>query len=306
MKKNLPRREFLKTSLIVGAGAMITASEPFSFMGAPPAAAAFPDLAVAQGPSPAKVTTAALGALGGIGRFISKGDVVVIKPNIGWDKIPEQAANTNPEVVATLIELCFSAGAHKIKIFDNTCNESRRCYTNSGIMAAALAKGAEVTYFDSRKLKDVKLQGQRLKSWPIYTELLEADKIINVPIAKHHGMATLTMAMKNWMGVIGGHRAQFHQDFEHCLADIATVIKPTLTVLDAVRILVNNGPQGGSLADVRKKDTIIAGVDQVAVDAYGATLFGRKAGELPYLLKAEEMGLGRTDLKKLKIQNIKV
>lgn len=308
MKKNLVRREFLKTSLVMGAGAIITASEPFSFLsltGGGAQAAPTPDLVVAQGQSPAKVTMAALEALGGIKRFVAKGDVVVVKPNIGWDRKPEQAANTNPEVVAVLVELCYNAGAKKVKVFDHTCNEGRRCYVNSGIAAAAEAKGAEVTHFDSRKLKEVKIPGQRLKSWPIYTELLEADKIINVPIAKHHGIALLTMAMKNWMGVIGGRREQFHQDMGQSLADLATVIKPTLTVLDAIRILVNNGPQGGSLADVRRKDTIVAGVDQVAVDAYGAGFFDVKPQELPYLVKAEMMKLGTTDLAKLKIQNIK-
>lgn len=307
MKKKLARRDFLKASLIVGAGAMIKTSEPFSFIGPLQAeAAAAPDLVVAQGSKPAAVTAAALEALGGIRHFISQGDVVVVKPNIGWDRKPEQAANTNPEVVATLVELCYHAGAKKVKVFDHTCNEGRRCYVNSGIQAAAEAKGAQVTHFDTRKVKEVKLQGWRLKSWPLYTELLEADKVINVPIAKHHGMAVLTMALKNWMGVIGGRRDQFHQDMGQSLADLATVIKPTLTVLDAFRILVNNGPQGGSLADVRKKDTIIAGINQVAVDAYGATLFGLKAKDLPYLVQAEKMGQGTTDLSKLKIQHIKV
>jgi uncharacterized protein (DUF362 family) len=248
--------------------------------------------------------TAAINALGGINKFISRGDVVVIKPNIAWDRTPEQAGNTNPEVVAAVVKLCFEAGAKKVRVFDRPVNDPRRCYIQSGIAPAAGALGANVDYVDDRKFKDMDIKGEALKSWPLYTELFEADKVINVPIAKHHGSAKLTMSMKNWMGVMGGSRRQIHQKLDESLVDLSLKIKPTLTILDAVRILTANGPQGGSLDDVKKLDTVIVGVDQVAIDAYGATLFGMKGSDLGYVTIGHARGLGQMDLNKVKIKKI--
>ncbi len=265
-----------------------------------------PDLVVAHGASPEKIVKAALDALGGIRKFIARGDIVVIKPNIGWDRTPEQAGNTNPEVVAAVVKLCFEAGAKKVKVFDRPVNDPRRCYVQSGIAPAVSALGAEADYVDDRKFKDMAINGQALKSWPLYTDIFEADKVINIPIAKHHGLAKLTMSMKNWMGVMGGSRRQIHQKLDESLVDLSTKIKPTLTILDAVRILTANGPQGGSLADVKKLDTIIVGVDQVAIDSYGATLFGMKGSDLGYVTLGHKIGLGQMDLSKLHIKNLQV
>ncbi len=297
----MDRREFLKLAAVTGAG--------LSFSGIGELAQAAEsldrtDLVVAHGASPAAITKAAIDAMGGIRKFVSKGDVVVVKPNIGWDRLPEQAGNTNPEVVSTVVKLCFEAGAKKVKVFDRTCNDPRRCYVQSGIASAASDLGAEVTHIDERKFKETKINGQALKSWPLYTEIFEADKIINIPIAKHHGLAKLTMSMKNWMGIMGGKRSSIHQKIDESLADLSLVVKPTLTILDAVRILTANGPQGGDLKDVKKIDTVIVGVDQVAVDSYGATLFGMKGSDLGYVRIGDKMGLGRMDLSKLKIKKI--
>jgi len=265
-----------------------------------------PDLVVVHGASPEKIVKAALDALGGIKKFISRGDIVVIKPNIGWDRTPEQAGNTNPEVVAAVVKLCFEAGAKKVKVFDRPVNDPRRCYVQSGIAPAVSALGAEADYVDDRKFKDMAINGQALKSWPLYTDIFEADKVINIPIAKHHGLAKLTMSMKNWMGVMGGSRRQIHQKLDESLVDLSLKIKPTLTILDAVRILTANGPQGGSLADVKKLDTIIVGVDQVAIDSYGATLFGMKGSDLGYVTLGHKIGLGQMDLSKLHIKKLQV
>jgi uncharacterized protein (DUF362 family) len=262
------------------------------------------DLAIAHGAPPSKITRSAIDAMGGMKKFISRGDIVVIKPNIAFDRLPEHAANTNPEVVSTVVQLCYEAGAKKVKVFDRTVNDPRRCYIQSGIADAAKASGAEVSHVDERKFRDVDIKGIALKSWPIYAEILDADKVINVPIAKHHGLAKLTMAMKNWMGVIGGSRRQLHQRLDESLVDLAAIIKPTLTILDAVRILTANGPQGGSLEDVKKLDTIIVGVDQVAVDSFGATLFGMKGSDLGYVRIADRIGLGTMDITKLKLKRI--
>lgn len=300
----MKRRDLIKSAAVISIGLSLpeTLSTLISFA----EAADNPDLAVVTGRSPAAITRAAVDALGGINRFISRGDIVVVKPNMAWDRLPEQAANTNPAVVSEVVKLCFEAGARKVKVFDRPVNDPRRCYIQSGIADAVRALGAAVDYVDDRKFRDMSIKGQTLTSWPLYTEIFEADKLINIPIAKHHGTAKITMAMKNWMGVMGGSRSTIHQRLDESLADLALVIKPVLTVLDAVRILTANGPQGGSLNDVKRLDTVIAGVDQVAVDAYGATLFGMKGSDLGYVRIADKMGLGTMNLLKLKIRKITI
>jgi uncharacterized protein (DUF362 family) len=166
--------------------------------------------------------------------------------------------------------------------------------------------GAEVSYVDERKFKDIDIKGEAMKSWPLYTEIVEADKIINIPVAKHHSLAKLTTSMKNWMGVMGGSRRQIHQKLDESLVDISMFIKSALTILDAVRILTANGPQGGNLLDVKKLDTVIAGVDQVAIDSFGATLFGMQGSDLGYVKIADKRGIGTMDISKLKIRKINV
>jgi uncharacterized protein (DUF362 family) len=300
----MDRREFLKLAAISGIGLSI--GDILDKLISNVEASEKIDLVVAQGGSPSKITMTAIDAIGGIRRFISRGDIVVIKPNIAFDRLPEHAANTNPEVVATVVRLCYEAGAKKVKVFDRTVNDPRRCYVQSGIADAVKPLGAEVNYVDERRFKEIKINGQVLKIWPLYTEIFEADRIINIPIAKHHGLAKLTMAMKNWMGVMGGSRNHIHQRLDESLVDLSMVIKPTLTILDAVRILTANGPQGGDLNDVKRLDTVIVGVDQVAVDSFGATLFGMKGSDLGYVRIADKLGLGTMDLSKLKVKTINI
>jgi uncharacterized protein (DUF362 family) len=205
-----------------------------------------------------------------------------------------------------MVKLCFEAGARKVKVFDRPVNDPRRCYVQSGIAPAVTALGAEADYVDERKFKDMAINGQALKSWPLYTELFEADKVINVPVAKHHGLGKLSMSIKNWMGVMGGSRRQIHQRLDESLVDLMLKIKPTLTVLDAVRVITANGPQGGSPADVKKLDTVIVGVDQVAIDSYGATLFGMKGSDLGYVTIGNQRGMGQMDLNKMNIRKMAV
>ncbi len=300
----MDRRTFIKLAALTGAG--FSLPNGLNAFAEAAEKTARPDLVVAHGASPEKIVMAALDAMGGIKKFISRGDIVVIKPNIGWDRTPEQAGNTNPEVVAAVVKLCFEAGAKKVKVFDRPVNDPRRCYVQSGIASAAKALGADVDYMDERKFKDMDIRGVALKSWPLYTDVFEADKVINIPIAKHHGLAKLTMSMKNWMGVMGGSRRQIHQKLDESLVDLSMKIKPTLTILDAVRILTANGPQGGSLADVKKLDTVIVGFDPVAIDSYGATLFGMKGSDLGYVTIGHKLGLGQMDLNKLKIKKLQV
>ena len=277
------------------------------------AQAARPDIAVVHGASVEKILQAAIDALGGVRRFISKGDVVVIKPNMAWDRAPELAANTNPGVVAALVKICLNAGAKTVKVFDRTCHEMRRAYAQSGIEAAAKAAGADVFFVGGRNLSSAEERryretnfpdGVAFKSWPILIDVLEADKLINVPIAKQHSATKLSMAMKNWMGVMGGDRARTHQNLDAAIADLATVIKPHLAIIDAVNILTANGPTGGSVKDVKRMDTVIAGVDQVALDSYGATLFGMTGDDLGSVKDAAKRGLGQKDLTKLNIRKL--
>jgi uncharacterized protein (DUF362 family) len=298
----MDRRKFVKLAAMTGAGLSMPGG--LDVLAEAAESSARPDLVVAHGASPEKNVQAAIDARGGIKKFVSRGDIVVIKPNIGWDRTPEQAGNTNPDVVAAMVKLCFEAGARKVRVFDRPVNDPRRCFVQSGIAPAAAALGANVDYADDRKFRDMDINGTALKSWPLYTEIFEADKVINIPIAKHHGLAKLTMSMKNWMGVMGGQRRQIHQKLDESLVDLSMKIKPTLTILDAVRILTANGPQGGSLGDVKKLDTIIVGVDQVAVDSYGATLFGMKGSDLGYVTLGHKLGLGQMDLNRVKIKKI--
>ena len=298
----MKRRDFLKVTALAGLG--ISTGNLFDCFSYNVFASDFVDIAVAEGPSPSRITSAAINALGGITRFISRGDTVVVKPNIAWDRRPEQAATTNPEVVSTLVGLCYEAGAGRVKVFDRTCNDARRCYTQSGIADAAAAAGADVSYVDDRKFKTVKIDGLVLKEWPLYREILEADKIINVPIAKTHGLSKLTLGMKNWMGIMGGWRGRIHQRIDESLVDVSMIIKPTLVVLDAVRILTANGPQGGRLEDVRMLNTVIAGTDQVAIDTMGAMLFGMEGRDLGYVKIGDRVGLGTMDLSRLNIKKI--
>ncbi len=300
----MKRRKFLKNAAVIGAG--LTLPGNFGLVVRMVEASERVDLAVAQGTSPAQITRAAIDVLGGMRRFVSRGDVVVVKPNIGWDRTPEYAATTNPEVVGTIVKLCFEAGAKKVKVFDRTVSDPRRCYRQSGIAQAAGAAGAEVSYIDDRKYRDVRMNGLVLKSWPLYADVLEADKVINVPIAKEHSLSTLTLAMKNWMGVMGGWRSRIHQNIDESLVDLAKAIKPTLTVLDAVRILTANGPTGGSLSDVKQLNLVAVGTDQVALDSFGATLFGLKGSDLGYVRLGAKAGLGVMDLAKLKIKKVRV
>ncbi|HTP04093.1 MAG TPA: DUF362 domain-containing protein [Nitrospirota bacterium] len=300
----MDRRKFLKLTALAGVGLSIP--QGLNVFAEAAEASAPPDLVVAHGASPEQIVKAAIDAMGGIKKFISRGDIVIIKPNIAWDRTPEQAGDTNPEVVAAVVKLCFEAGAKKVKVFDRPVNDPRRCYVQSGIAPAAAALGADVDYVDERKFKDMAINGEALKSWPLYSEVFEADKVINIPIAKHHGLAKLTMSMKNWMGVMGGSRRQIHQKLDESLVDLSMKIKPTFTILDAVRILTANGPQGGSLADVKRLDTVIVGIDPVAIDSYGATLFGMKGNDLGYVRIGDKLGLGKMNLNKLKIRKIQV
>lgn len=297
------RRQFIREVLTWSAGAAIP-----RFIIAPEVLAAQKPaarLSVAKGEEYAQLVTKVLAPLGGMGQFVRPGNTVVVKPNMGWDRSPEQAANTHPLVLQAVVAQALQAGATKVLVFDRTCNEQRRCYANSGIEKAVRELGdnrAVVEQIDQRKFVPVDIaQGKSLSKWEIYKDALACDCYINVPIAKHHGLSRLTLGLKNAMGVIGGNRGSLHHDLGQRLADLATVIRPTLTIIDATRILLRNGPQGGSVNDVKRLDTLIASVDPVAADAYATTLFGLKPDAIDSTVAAYKLGLGEMDLTRITV-----
>lgn len=263
-------------------------------------------LVVAEKDSPAALVRKAIKALGGMSKFVKKGNKVLIKPNIAFARPPEGAANTNPEVVSELVKLCFEAGAKEVIVLDYTLDPARITYEMSGIAKAAEAQGARMVYVSPRDFVPIEiLKGKILSAYRVMVlkQVLDADVFINVPIAKTHGSARLTLGMKNLMGIVQD-RGSWHRsgDLHQCIADFVTAIKPDLTVIDAVRILASGGPKGPGR--VEQKDTIIASTDIVAADAYATTLFGLTPSDVPHITKAAELGVGVADLKQVKIVKV--
>ncbi len=273
---------------------------------AEPAPASLPLLSVAHGPSPDAITRASIEALGGMSRFVHQGAKVVIKPNIGWDRTPEQAANTNPEVVGALVSLCIAAGAASVLVMDNPCNDPRRCYARSGISDTVKKAGGRIEFFDEDRTRKMAIKGELLKEWLVHPAFVEQDVLINVPVAKHHGLADLTLGMKNWLGAIAGNRNRLHQDLDTSIVDLAAFFRPKLTVIDAVRILLRGGPQGGSLSDVRRLDTVIASADPVAAEARAVMLYDREPQSMRHISYAASRGLGRSRWDPIEEKSIEV
>lgn len=268
-----------------------------------PAQAQLSQITVVQNGEPANLVRQALKNLGGIDRFVSRQEVVVLKPNIAWDRSPEQAANTNPEVVAELVRQCWQAGAKRVIVTDVSCNDPRRCFLRSGIQNAARAEGAEVILPDPSLFREVDINGVVLKTWPVFKPFLEADRILNLPIAKQHSLVGATLGMKNWYGILGGERNRLHQQIHQSLVDLATFMLPTLTLMDCYRVLMRNGPTGGNLEDVALKRTMVAGTDPVAIDAYVAKAYWNlDPSQMPYLKMAAARGLGTADFESLEVK----
>lgn len=295
----MKRRDFL-TSL---AFTTLVLNQPRWLKGQTPS---LPDIAWVEGDDPGAITRKAIELLGGMKRFVTRNERVIIKPNIGWDRTPELAACTNPEVVRALVEMCFEAGAKEVIVTDNSTNAPQRCFPRSGIEAAAKAAGAKVLLPNPYRLKKTAIKGVWLKEWEVFTDFLEADKIINVPIAKHHSLSRLTLGMKNWLGALGGPRNQLHQRLDEAMVDLAAFFRPVITVMDAYRILLRNGPQGGRLSDVKLQKMVVAGIDPVAIDSIATTFFDLKPEDLAYLPLAKERGLGEINFERLRLEKRKI
>ncbi len=255
------------------------------------------NVVVGKGDDIRSVVRAVIEKLGGMSSLVGKGDVVVVKPNIGWTTPPELAACTNPEVVVAVVELCYQAGAKTVKVFDRSCRDDRIAYKNSGIAAAARKARADVSYVDRRRFYEVPIErGKKLKSWPIYEEALKADVLINLPVAKVHNATGLTLSLKNMMGTAGGDRGTWHQSLHQKIADYSTVLPCDLGVLDAYRVMVRNGPAGGNPRDVTLVKSIAASTDLVALDAFAAKEFFDKTPEqVRHIKYASEFGSGDMD-----------
>jgi len=262
------------------------------------------DMVIVRNGESADLVRAAIKEFGGMETFISRGDVVVIKPNVGWDRVPQQAANTNPDEIKAVVELCLSAGAKKVIVADNTCNDARRCFRRSGIATAVQSVGGEVMLPESRKFKEMKLGGNVLNTWSVFTPFVETDKFINMPIVKHHNLAGATIAMKNLYGILGGRRNQLHQNIHESIADLSSFIRPTLVIMDGYRILMTNGPVGGNIQDTKVTKTVAVGFDQVAIDSFGVTLLGKKPEDFGFLKRGQERGLGTMNVNELNVKEI--
>ncbi len=268
-----------------------------------------PELVVARGENPEEMIRQAMKAMGGMEKFVKKGAEVIIKPNmcVGY-RTYEYAATTNPWLVGGIVKLCLEAGAKRVRVMDFPFDGTQQqAYTQSGVEKEVKIAGGVMEYMAAFKYTKVKLQNAlELKESEIYDDFLKPDNvIINVPIAKHHAAARLTLGMKNFMGVIVD-RDVLHHNLGQRIADLNTKIKPTLTVMDGTRILMANGPQGGRLSDVKKMNTIAVSQDIVAVDSYATQWFNLKPDDIAYITAGAKMGLGKSDWKSLRIEEINV
>jgi uncharacterized protein (DUF362 family) len=312
----MDRRTFLKAVAVAGAAAATLklggGGNAFAQTAANQAGNAV-DLAAVMGGEPDAMFQKAIAEMGGIGRFVKKGDKVVVKPNIGWDKAPELAANTNPVLVKEIVRQCAAAGAREVAVFDNTCDNWKKCYANSGIEAAVKAAGGkmlpadEISYY-----KEVSLpQGKKIKSMKVHKAILDCDAWINVPVLKNHGGASLSISMKNLMGIIWDRRFFHISDLQQCIADMCTLEKkPALNVVDAYRVLKTSGPRGKSTEDTALSKALFMSPDIVAVDTAAAKFFSQireiSLDDVRHLSLGQALKIGTMDIDRLNVRKIRM
>ena len=272
------------------------------------AAKSLPTMAIAHGTDHDKAIRAAIGALGGMQRFIQKGDVVMLKPNVAFDRSPALAATTHPEALRAVARLVLEAGASKVIVADNPINSPAGCFLKSGLRAVANELNLDLLYPETASFSPLQLNGEILRNWTFFHEpFKKANKVIGVAPCKDHNLCHASMTMKNWYGLLGGRRNQFHQHIHSIVSDFALMMKPTLVVLDGMNVLMKNGPTGGRLSDVKPMGTVVAGTDMVAVDSYGYThLLERDLAELTYIHKAHDRGLGNKNWKEALYKEVTV
>ena len=296
----MKRRTFVKNGLLFSGALTLPSLLPAQVKSSGPL------VAQVQGESPYEITKRAVAEIGGMGKIIARGDVVMIKPNIGWNRTVEQAACTNPEVLRALIELVFTAGAKKVMVMDNTCHKAEDCYQRSGIEAMAKKAGAEVRYCDENRLVAHDFKGEYLGKWPVFRDFLEVDKFVNVPILKHHGSAGLTIAMKNLFGILGGNRGKLHRDMGENIADLAGNFTSHLVLVDAYRVLMRNGPVGGRLSDVELRRTVIASTHIMHAEVAAVVLFGKDPRQMEFLQAAFNRKMGEIEMAKIPFKSLTI
>ena len=299
------RREFLG-KLALGLGGLGLAASGIALSARPASAAAGKaNLAWAEGKDVYKTTLSAIDALGGMGRFVKKGQRVAVLPNIGWARTMEQGACTHPQVVKAIIDACDKAGAKSITVFCNPCNDMRVCLDKSGIGEVVEKSAGRFEYINSKGWRKVDaVRGcEYMKSAEVYRLVPDSDVVINCPVAKHHGGATLTMCCKNLMGLVKD-RGTMHQNLHTSIADLTMMVPHALCVLDASRVLLRNGPTGGDLKDVAWKNTIIAGVNPVEADAMACQFFGKQPSDIGYLKLLAGRGWGEINTSKLQVARV--
>ena len=267
------------------------------------------DLIAVMGGEPAAMFDMGIQALGGMGSFVSKGQKVLVKPNIGWDVVPEKGGNTNPALVRRIIEHCLRAGAKEVYVFDNTCDNWIKCYKNSGIEQAVKAAGAKIvpgnseSYYQEVTINNAK----KLNKTKVHELVLSSDVFINVPILKHHSSARMTGALKNMMGVVWDRGYWHSNNLNQCIADYALFAKkPQLNVMDAYNVMMRNGPRGVSVADLSNMKSLMISTDWVAIDAAGAKMMGMEPSSIEHIALAAGMGLGKMDLSTMNIHRMKM
>lgn len=260
-----------------------------------PGDASLPALSLAKSEDPVAALHAALDAVGGIKRFVGPNHRVTIKPNVGWDRVPEQAADTNPILVGEMVRLCLAAGAAEVTVTDISCNDPRRCFLRSGIREATETNSGRVVLPADEDFLELDMDGELLTTWPVLKYFVETDRFINMPIVKHHSLSRCTIGMKNLYGILGGSRGRLHQRIDQSIVDLASFCRPSLTVVDATRVLLRGGPTGGSLEDVAIQNTVLCATDPVAADSRAAEFLGVRGDQVGHIALADRSGLGQLD-----------
>jgi len=307
----MKRREFLRKSVGVGfiTGTALSFTGYNKLFGAELTEKNSPyDLVAVRGGEPEAMFDRAIEAMGGMRAYVKPNQSVLVKPNIGWDVIPERGANTNPGLVKRVIEHCFEAGAREVVVFDNTCDNWRRSYQNSGIEAAVNQTRARILPGnDESFFRDVTIPGgKQLKQAKVHELVLNSDVFINIPVLKHHGGAQITISMKNLMGIVWDRRYWHRNDLQQCIADMCTYRKPDLNIVDAYRVMMQNGPRGVSEDDIVLMKSLIVSPDMVAADTAAARLFGATPAQIGHIRIAHEMGIGNMELENQSIHRIVV
>ncbi|MBN1117628.1 MAG: DUF362 domain-containing protein [Bacteroidales bacterium] len=307
----MKRRDFLRKSVgvTVASGTIMSlGGVTKAFAGTGKSNSSAYDMVAVKGGKPGEMFEKAIAELGGMSAFVKTGQTVVVKPNIGWDSPPERAANTNPELVGKIVEHCIAAGAKKVYVFDNTCDEWTRCYKNSGIESAVkTAGGVVVTGKDESMYREVQIpKGKILKSAKVHELILDSDVFINVPVLKNHGGATMSLTMKNLMGVVWDRGFWHQNDLHQCIADFATLRKPDLNIIDGFNVMKRNGPRGVSVDDVVNMKYQILSADMVASDTAAVKVFGIDVASVNHIGIAEQLGVGTTKLDELNIKRISI